>query len=295
MDVEDATRILASSAKPKPKTTDKACLVHIYPTGPGMGARYELADQPMVIGRDEGADIHITDNSVSRRHATVSPEGDSFVVLDLQSTNGTFVNDVRVLAQKLKDGDYLHIGNAIYRYLSGGNVEAAYHEEIYRLTIVDALTGIHNKRYFLEFLGRELSCAVRYRRPLALIMFDIDKFKTLNDTHGHLAGDFALRELSACIKGLIRKEDLFARYGGEEFAVVMPETARDGAVQISERIRHVVEKHPFRYEGKTFPVTISLGVAAISGEEWLTTNELIRQADEKLYQAKREGRNRVVS
>src|SRR5438552_8298891 len=123
---------------------------------------------------------------------------------------------------RLKDGDYLRVGNCICRFLAGGNVEAQYHEEIYRLTIIDALTEIPNKRFFLEFLDRELARTVRYHRPLSLILFDIDKFKVINDQLGHLAGDFTLREMASSLKAAIRKEELFARYGGEEFAVVLP-------------------------------------------------------------------------
>jgi diguanylate cyclase (GGDEF)-like protein len=272
-----------------------ACLVHIYPTGPGMGSRYSLSDMPLVIGRGGDSDIRINDHSVSRRHARIQPNGDGYYAVDLQSTNGTYVNDVPASMYKLKDGDYLRVGNCIYRFLTGGNVEAEYHEEIYRLTIIDALTDIHNKRYMLEFLDRELARSFRYSRPLALVMFDLDMFKNVNDDLGHLGGDFTLRELAACVKTRIRREELFARYGGEEFAAVLPETTRDGAVSLSERIRQMVENHTFEYEGKPYRITISLGVATTQGERPLTPSELIRQADEKLYQAKGEGRNCVVS
>src|SRR3954453_1910391 len=276
-------------------TRRDACVVHIYPTGPGMGARYPLADSPVVLGRGNDCAIRINDHSVSRRHARIQPGADGYYAVDLQSTNGTFVNDVPASICKLKDGDYLRVGNCIYRFLAGGNVEAEYHEEIYRLTIIDALTEIHNKRYLLEFLDRELARSARYGRPLALILFDLDLLKTINDELGHLGGDFTLRELAACVKSVIRKEELFARYGGEEFAVVLPETTLEGGIQVAERIRAQVEKHLFQYEGKAYPVTISVGLAATSGGEALTPLELIRQADEKLFQAKHEGRNRVVA
>ena len=276
-------------------TRRDACVVHIYPTGPGMGARYALTDVPMVLGRGNDCDIRINDHSVSRRHARIQPGADGYYAVDLQSTNGTFVNDVPASICKLKDGDYLRVGNCIYRFLAGGNVEAEYHEEIYRLTIIDALTDIHNKRYLLEFLDRELSRSARYGRPLALILFDLDRFKGINDELGHLGGDFTLRELSALVKGCVRKEELLARYGGEEFAVVLPETARDGALLVAERIRSQVEQHQFVYEGKTYPVTISVGVALTNGGEALTPTDLLRQADENLYKAKNDGRNRVVA
>jgi diguanylate cyclase (GGDEF)-like protein len=276
-------------------TRRDACVVHIYPTGPGMGTRYPLSDTPMVLGRGNDCDIRINDHSVSRRHARIQPGADGYYAVDLQSTNGTFVNDVPASICKLKDGDYLRVGNCIYRFLAGGNVEAEYHEEIYRLTIIDALTDIHNKRYLLEFLDRELSRSARYNRPLALIMFDIDRFKTVNDELGHLGGDFTLRELAACVKGSIRKEELFARYGGEEFVVVLPETTQENGGLVAERLRQLVERHPFQYEGKTYPVTISMGVSATIGGQPLTPHELIRQADEKLFHAKNAGRNRVVA
>jgi diguanylate cyclase (GGDEF)-like protein len=276
-------------------TRRDACVVHIYPTGPGMGTRYLLGDTPVVLGRGSDCDIRINDHSVSRRHARIQPGADGYYAVDLQSTNGTFVNDVLASICKLKDGDYLRVGNCIYRFLVGGNVEAEYHEEIYRLTIIDALTDTHNKRALLEFLDRELARSARYHRPLALIMFDIDRFKTINDELGHLGGDFTLRELSGRIKAQIRKEEMFARYGGEEFAVVLPETTLDAAMQVAERVRRLIESQPFHYEGKPFNVTISLGVATTLGDDSLTSLDLIRQADENLFKAKREGRNRVVA
>jgi diguanylate cyclase (GGDEF)-like protein len=275
-------------------TGREACVVHIYPTGPGMGTRYALGDTPVVLGRGNDCDIRINDHSVSRRHARIQPGADGYYAVDLQSTNGTFVNDVLASICKLKDGDYLRVGNCIYRFLAGGNVEAEYHEEIYRLTIIDALTDIHNKRYLLDFLDRELARSARYGRPLALILFDIDHFKAVNDEMGHLCGDFTLRELAASVKGVVRKEELFARYGGEEFAIVLPETDLDGASSAAERIRARVAEHPFQYEDKSYRVTVSLGVAVTSGTPAISPAELLAQADEKLYQAKRDGRNRVV-
>src|SRR5436305_611589 len=212
-----------------------ACLVHIYPTGPMMGSRYTLNELPIVLGRASDCDIRINDHSVSRRHARIQPGADGYYTVDLQSTNGTFVNDIQASICKLKDGDYLRVGNCIYRFLAGGNVEAEYHEELYRLTIIDSLTDIHNKRYMIEFLDRELARSARYKRPLALILFDLDRFKAINDDLGHLGGDFTLRELASVVKSSIRKEELFARYGGEEFAVVLPETNFEGGIHVAER------------------------------------------------------------
>src|SRR5205085_11743410 len=139
------------------------------------------------------------------------------------------------------------------------------HEEIYRLTIIDGLTEVHNKRYLLEFLEHELDRAERHARPLALVLFDIDRFKLLNDKLGHLGGDYTLRELAACVKTHVRKVDLFARYGGEEFALVLPETTHTGAVECAEQVRRLIEAHPFLYDGESYTVTASLGVAGTAG------------------------------
>ncbi|MDB5311884.1 MAG: pleD 2 [Gemmataceae bacterium] len=276
--------------------TREACLVHIYPTGPSMGRRYPLGDKPLMVGRGDDCNIRIQDNSVSRKHATIEPISDGYTVSDLGSTNGTFVNDKQLDApQAIHDGDYLRVGNCIYRYLTGGNIEAEYHEEIYRLTIQDGLTRIHNQRALMEFLDREVARSQRHKRPLSVLMFDIDRFKAINDGHGHLCGDFVLRELAECIKETVRKEDLFARYGGEEFALVLVETGPGEAATAGERVRAAVASHHFRFETTPIKLTISVGVATTTGDEELTPTDLLRAADDKLYQAKRAGRNRVVS
>jgi diguanylate cyclase (GGDEF)-like protein len=176
-----------------------------------------------------------------------------------------------------------------------GNVEADYHQVIYELSIVDALTEIHNKRYLLEFLERELARSARHKRPLSLVLLDLDHFKTVNDTIGHLGGDATLQEVAARIKPEIRQDELFARYGGEEFAVVLPETTNDCAVQFAERLRRLVADEPFHFDRTSYHVTISLGTATTDGEAGLTRSQLIHVADQKLYQAKRDGRNRVAS
>jgi diguanylate cyclase (GGDEF)-like protein len=260
-----------------------------------MGRRFPLGDASVVIGRGSDCPIQIDDYSVSRRHARIQPTAEGHEAIDLESTNGTFVNDLAVLRQEFHDGDYLRVGNCIYRYLAGGNVEAEYHEEIYRLAIVDALTEIPNKRYLLEFLGRELARSVRYQRPLTIILFDLDRFKTINDEHGHLCGDYVLRELAACLRPAIRAEELLARYGGEEFVIVLPECISERAIDMAERLRTVVAQHPFQFNERSVPVTISAGIATTTGKDAQSVAELLQRADDKLYEAKRDGRNRVVA
>jgi diguanylate cyclase (GGDEF)-like protein len=274
-----------------------ACMVLIYPPGPDLGRRWQLGSDEIVVGRGSDCDIQIDRDSVSRRHARVCRIEDQWSVEDLGSTNGSYINDVPIQRSPLRDGDFVKIGSAIFKFLSGSSVETSYHEEIYKMTIVDGLTGAHNKRYFLEFLEREIARCSRYERPLSLLMFDIDHFKSINDTHGHLTGDYVLKEMCRRLLGRIRKEELLARYGGEEFACVLPETDHAGAMQFAEQLRILVNGEGFEYEGDAFEVSISLGVATLTnegGSQVIDTLEFIKMADENLYKAKRGGRNCVV-
>ncbi len=272
----------------------EACLVHIYPSGPDMGRRYPLGVGRTVIGRSDSAEVRVQDNSVSRVHAVVETNADGCYVIDQKSLNGTHVNDAPTTgAHQLTDGDYVRTGNAIFRYLEGGNIEAEYHEEIYRLAIVDGLTGLHNRRYLLDFVERELARAKRHDRPLSVLLFDIDKFKLINDTHGHFCGDFVLRELANRLKPTIRREDLLARYGGEEFGLVLVEADHKQAMGTGERIRRTVGETPFRFDGEDIAVTVSVG-AITAGDAHATPDDLLQTADEKMYKAKKAGRNRVA-
>ncbi len=277
------------------KITDRApgkeaCLVVIY--GNDLGKKHNLDGATLVLGRSSKCDIQIDQESVSRAHSKIINSGKSIRIRDLGSTNGTYVNDEIIEERVLGDGDLIKIGRTIFKFLSGGNIERAYHEEIYRLTTVDGLTQIYNKRYFMETLEREIARSNRYRRELSLVMFDIDHFKKINDTYGHLAGDYVLKVLASTIKGKIRREDLFARYGGEEFSIVLPEIDGYNAHQFAEKIRHIVEASEFTFEATKIPVTVSMGVATLDPET-SDAGSIIKRADELLYDAKKAGRNCV--
>jgi diguanylate cyclase (GGDEF)-like protein len=156
---------------------------------------------------------------------------------------------------------------------------------------VDGLTQAYNRRYFDEALEREFNRSRRYARDLSLIAMDIDFFKRVNDTYGHLAGDSLLRQLAAAVKPKLRRDDIFARTGGEEFGVLLPEIGLDGARLIAEKVRRIVETTTFRHEQLVIPCTISLGVALLGSDDGVES--LYRRADERLYEAKQKGRNRV--
>lgn len=281
-------------AEKKPPTGD-ACLVNLHPPGPDIGKRVPLLIAQYIVGRDSEAGFVVSRSSVSRQHARLyRDDAGAWWVEDLNSTNGTFVNENRIKQQQLSDADQVRFGDAIYKFLSGSNIESAYHEAIHNMAIQDGMTGIHNKRYFMEFLEREIAVCVRHSHPLTLVMFDVDHFKKINDGHGHLAGDAVLKDLAARIKPRIRREDLFARYGGEEFACVLPSTALPGGIVFAEHLRTLIEERATVFDNQVIKFTISLGVTTLHRETGVDPASLIKRADENLYSAKRNGRNRVV-
>ena len=262
-------------------------------SGPRLGNRTVLADAPMEIGRGSNAGLVLDADSVSRRHAKIEPLDAGYRLTDLGSTNGTYVNGVRVKEHTLQDGDRVQIGKALLKYLAGGNIEGAYHEEVQRLMSFDALTGVHNKRHFDESLRVALSAA--QTGPVSLLVLDIDHFKKVNDTYGHMAGDAVLCATANVVKSSVPAQYLFARVGGEEFAVLCPNTPLAQAKACAERIRVAVAENIPTFEEKRLPVTASLGVAEFKAGSEEEPEALFGRADEKLYQAKDAGRNRVCA
>ncbi|MEZ4392454.1 MAG: GGDEF domain-containing protein [Polyangiales bacterium] len=286
-----------SSATERPTDAQQACLVVLY--GESIGRRIPLGRDALTIGRAPSNELMLEEESVSRRHCEVQAVFDgheapqSWRVLDLESTNGTFVNDAPVEAHALRHGDQLQVGRTIMKFLVSGHIESAYHEEIYRLVTTDGLTGLANRRAFEDALGREYSRASRYGRPMSVLMIDVDHFKRVNDLHGHLAGDTALRHIGAILRGSIRRDDLAGRVGGEEFAVLLPEIEHFDALHVAEKLRACVAARRIVYEGVAIELTLSVGVAT-RGERDRHPEDLMRRADEGLYAAKRSGRDRVM-
>jgi diguanylate cyclase (GGDEF)-like protein len=289
---DDETRKADVAEIQRPPARTESILIEIH--GPNLGKNHRIQDTEVTIGRDPGCTITLDQENVSRSHCKLERVRSAIYVEDLKSTNGTYLNDVPVRRERLRHGDLLKIGGVIFKFVSGGNIEGLYHEEIYRMTITDGLTQVANKRYLIEFLEREISRAIRFGRPLSVVMLDLDHFKQVNDTYGHLAGDAVLRELTARLGKLVRREELLARYGGEEFVLVLPETGLSTATTIAEKARRIVEKRAFAFADTDIEVTISLGAAELSPMAADPVN-FLRAADDKLYEAKRAGRNRVAA
>jgi diguanylate cyclase (GGDEF)-like protein len=265
-------------------------LVMLY--GETIGRRYVIADKELVVGREEDCTLPLLDSTVSRAHCKLMPRNGEVTVQDLGSTNHTYVNGDLTGERLLRDGDQLRVGRTIFKFLSGDNIEHAYHEEVFRLMSTDTLTGAFNRQHFDKEIQRQFAHARRYERPVSLAMLDIDHFKYINDTRGHLFGDRVLAQLGALITSLRREQDVFCRYGGEEFAILLPETELGGAVEYANRVRKAVGRARFEYDGKVQPVSISIGVGQLTAD-MPDAKALVDAADNQLYEAKRNGRNRV--
>jgi diguanylate cyclase (GGDEF)-like protein len=295
LDWDDDTKIAAKDEIQKPiRDRDRAYLIVL--AGTSVGEMYKISKSSTIIGRGTQADIHVVDDGISRRHAEIIHENDRTLVRDLGSTNGTFCNGDRIEEFELSDGDKIQVGSTtILKFTFHDSLDETFQRQMYESALRDGLTKIFNKKYFLDRLESEFAYAVRHRSPLTLIMFDIDHFKAINDTHGHLAGDYALSTLAQVVGTAIRQEDVFARYGGEEFAVICRGVDLVGAAAFGERIRRTVAAYRFAHGGHDLSITVSVGVAGVSDVGMRLAADLIAAADEALYEAKRNGRNRVVS
>jgi diguanylate cyclase (GGDEF)-like protein len=270
-------------------------------SGPQFGDIFPLEPgHDLVIGRREDSDVEIIDDGVSRRHASIRVDGEAATIRDLGSANGTFVDGVRALEARLADGARVQIGGATtLKFVWADALEARWQLKIAEGALQDPLTGLYNRRHFEERLGSELASAQRHGRPLSLLLVDVDHFKQVNDDHGHLAGDEALKMLAFVLRGAIRKEDVLARFGGEEFVVLARETALAGARALGERVRKAVERSRCAWQGSDLALTVSIGVTVSIGlAEFVagrSERELIEAADRALYLAKQSGRNRVIA
>lgn len=268
-----------------------ASLVVIH--GERLGERIRLdIGHPLVIGRAPDCDLQLTQSSVSRRHCQLFRDGDRYRIRDLGATNRTSLNEQPVIEAWLTDGDHITIGQSILKFVAPGNLEAHYHAEVHQRSILDNLTGLYNRRYFLDMLDREIARNERHKRVFSLAILDLDLFKQVNDDLGHLAGDEILKTLGYVLRNRVRRNDTAARIGGEEFGVLLPETELADALELAEDIRRAVGDHEFRAGDRPIELTASLGVAQWR-PEMAGASDILRAADEALYEAKDAGRDRV--
>lgn len=276
----------------------RACLVQY--NGDSLGKRFPLDLSKMILGRSPRASIVIHDPSISRIHAEAYRNGTQIDIEDLDSVNGTFVNDQKLSDRRtLHDGDLIRLGTVLFKYFAHDNIENAFHDKIYRLKTIDALTHTFNKGYLQETLDSEFKYAKTYNQPLSVFYFDLDFFKKVNDTYGHAAGDAILKETATRVKAHLREEDILCRFGGEEFVVILPGTDQARATQVAENVRRAMEAASFAFpasETETIEIQqlISGGVSQMN-EQMASYDQLLHDADQKLYQSKTNGRNQITS
>jgi diguanylate cyclase (GGDEF)-like protein len=298
-DEESSTRTTeATIAMPPPtsrRQSTRALLTVV--SGPNIGRVYSVRDGETVLGRGKEAHVRMEDAGASRAHARiVLEEGGHYVLEDLKSTNGTFVAGRRIDRTELSSGDRIHIGpNVVVSFaILDAQAERLAHQN-YESSVRDPLTRAHNRRYLVERLASEIAYARRHASRLALILFDLDHFKRVNDTSGHLAGDEVLRDVAGLVSRMIRAEDVFARFGGEEFVILVRGISHVNVGRFAERLRAAVERLEIVHGDAVLKVTISAGLSSL--EEFADSSRspetMMRVSDERLYRAKTAGRNRV--
>lgn len=267
-----------------------------HPDDKRLGNRFRLPQgEVLEIGRDPDAGISIPEVlSISRRHARLRYGGRVVTVEDLGSTNGTYVNGQLVATRTvLKSGDRFQVAAVHFKFLREKDVEHAYYEAISDLVTRDGLTEAYNKRKYEEEADREIARALRYGRPLSVILIDLDEFKQVNDNYGHLCGDFVLKQVTQVCRELLRPEQVLARVGGDEFVIMSPETDGEGASTLAGKVRDRVAGMDYSYCDFQVGVTCSFGVAEL-GPGMASHHDLFEAADRALYASKRAGRNRVT-
>jgi two-component system cell cycle response regulator len=280
----------------------------VFLRGELLAAPIPLDRDEVTLGRALEADVRVNDARASRVHARITVERDAasgetrYRLQDLGSTNGTLLNGEPVREAYLEDGDKLTVGEQLLRFALLDDIDQEYQRHIHRLLAHDELTGLLTSKSFFSELRRESARAQTEGRPFCVLMMDLDHFKTVNDTHGHLVGSQTLEEVGALITSALRAGDVAARFGGEEFAAFLLNADCAQGLVAAERVRAAIEAHYFPAtrrgaadeSGETLRITISVGVAAYP-EDARDPIELVELADTALYRAKNLGRNRVVA
>ncbi|NVB81910.1 MAG: diguanylate cyclase [Kofleriaceae bacterium] len=274
-------------------TKFKPCLTVL--TGGASGQLFKVMKGTAVIGRAPSVEVKLEDDGISRSHARLRAETNRAWLEDMGSRNGTFVNGTKITsATELREGDKIQVGRTtVLRFGFHDDLDESFHENLMSSALRDGLTKLFNKRYLMDRLDSELKFAQRHQTALTLLMLDLDHFKKINDTNGHLAGDMLLSTVATALLRAVRNEDVVARFGGEEIAIVLRAIGVEAAAHMAERLRKVVEQAEVEIDGKKLRATASIGVAGYPSTPAKSVEELIEAADKALYRAKADGRNRV--
>jgi len=265
-------------------------------TGGDAGRIISVGPEGGILGRGDNVDFAFEDVSISRRHARLVRQGENFLLEDLDSLNGTFVNGDRIAdVKRLPPNARLQIAlHTVIEYAEVDELGAMAVEKLSRSMMTDPLTGTGNRLHLDHRLHQEVHYARRHREVLGLLLMDLDHFKGINDRYGHPAGDRVLQSVGEILRDSVRAEDSVFRYGGEEFCILVRSTNGPGLMVLAERIRAVVEALEAIERDERVPVTLSIGAALLDGDEDEDQQTLVVRADQALYRAKNEGRNRCL-
>jgi len=263
----------------------------IVMSGETVGKRVNVQGN-LLIGRDSGSALVLPDPGVSARHAMLEDRGGTWTLVDLRSTNGTFVNGNRITEVELKAGDKIAFGSSIVRFEVQDDADKAYSELIAELVHIDDLTGLYLRRRFDAELTSLVGASLAAGDSVALLAMDLDGIKQINDTHGHLFGAHTIAESGKLIGKIVEGRGFACRFGGDEFIAALPRSSTEDGARVAQEIWSAIGGHAFVYEGIRLHPGISIGVASIP-ENASDATTLFRRADEALYLAKRTGKNRV--
>jgi diguanylate cyclase (GGDEF)-like protein len=304
---DSGNTLQARAAQEAPHAQREVRPALIFLRGEMMAVPIPLERDDVVLGRAVEADVRVNDFRASRLHARITAERDPatgatrYKITDLASTNGTQVNGETVREAFLNDGDKVVIGDHLFRFEMLDEIDREFQQHIHRLLAHDELTGLLTSKSFFSELKRESAHAEEEERPFCVFMMDLDYFKLVNDSYGHLVGSQTLEEIGVVIKKALRAGDVASRFGGEEFAAFLLDADYAQAIVAAERVRSAIEQHEFSAvrkgssgDLKTHRLTISIGVAAFPDDS-RDPIELVELADSALYRAKRTGRNRICT
>lgn len=294
---QDFDRTVVSRDRDFQRTISRVAALVVV-SGPEIGRLYPLRRNQVVIGRGNDADVLLRTKEVSRRHCQIKclHFGDDTVyqLVDLGSTNHVYVNGERIDTHILQDDDKIHLGDVVLKFEQLDPIDAKYHQEVRTRIQYDDLTGLLTYESFKVALEWELDRYANEVKGCAVVMMDLDDFKKCNDTYGHLSGSHVLRQIGRIIRENFRHFDVSARYGGEEFVAYLPETEASEALTASERVRAIIEKEVYPFQGQDIRITISMGISHFP-DDGRELDALVHAADERLYRAKRAGKNRIIA
>lgn len=292
-------KVQQASSEKRTAENNKVQLIFtvIKGTESDFGKIFSIGRKKIRIGRAKDNHISLNDPRISNSHCQIrvikDTEIEQIIVTDLDSTNGTYVNGELVEERTLKSGDKIGMGSSIIRFSFHDDIEEKYHARLFAFATTDSLTSFYNRRYILSELENQSRIAKRNHRVFCIFLLDIDGFKEINDTFGHLIGDEIIKKIAACIKRNLREQDFAGRFGGDEFMIILPETEIKGALKLGDRVRRKIEEFVIPHEGRQISTTItgSIGQYGLHGD---SSAHLLQVTDRALCQAKKLGKNRIV-